>query len=110
MVGSGWVKLLPELSLATTACSLKPFGPANFPVGSIPGFQPTMVPSSVAKRNTAGAVTVTFILFGPVMVKPPLLVLNTVPVGAPPVKLTGVGMLTARGLTETGVLLGPGTL
>ena len=47
------------------------------------------------------------LLFGPVTWKAPLAAaeLNTVPVGAPPVALTGVGMFTASGETETGVLL-----
>ena len=65
-----------------TAWSLAPPGPANFPVGSMPGFQPTMVPSSVSNRNTAGADVVIPVLFGPVTLKAPLAaaVLNTVPV------------------------------
>src|SRR5215472_14453050 len=80
--GFGLVKLFPELSTAMTACALTPFGPANFPVGSMPGFQPTMVPSSVTNRNTAGAVVVWLFLSGPVILKAPLdrAVLNAAPV------------------------------
>ena len=100
-----------ELSAAMTAWVLKPFGPANRPVGSIAGFHPTMVPSSVAKRNTAGADVIWPALFGPVIGKAPLprLVLNTVPVGVPPVSPSGVGMLTTNGTVDTAVLPAPGT-
>jgi hypothetical protein len=71
-----------------------------------------MVPSSVANRNTAGADVVCPVLFRPVIGNAPLaeLVLNTVPVGAPPVRPTGVGMFTASALIETGAGLAPGTL
>jgi hypothetical protein len=77
----------------------------------MPGFQPAIDPSSVANRNRAGAEAVCPALFGPVIRKAPLArpLLNTVPVGVPPVRLTGVGMLTTSGLIETGVLPAGGT-
>jgi hypothetical protein len=105
------VKLLPELSTAMVAWALTPLGPANFPVGSTPGFQPVIVPSSAANKNTAGADTGFPVLSLPVILKAPAASagLNTVPSGVPPVALTGVGMFTASGFTETGVLLAPGT-
>src|SRR5215470_11372570 len=94
-----------------TAWVLAPPGPANLPVGSMPGFQPMMVPSSVANRNTAEADVVCPAWLGPLIWKvlPPML-LRTVPVGAPPVRLTGVGMFTTSGLIATAGLLAPGTL
>src|SRR5215471_15450510 len=94
-----------------TAWVLAPPGPANLPVGSMPGFQPMMVPSSVANRNTAGADVVCPAWLGPLIWKvlPPTL-LRTVPVGAPPVRLTGVGMFTTSGLIETVVGVAAGTL
>ena len=111
--GSAALKLLPELSMAMVACALAPPAPANPPVGSTPGFQPRIVPSSVSKRNTAGADAFIPILFSPVIGKAPPLavsVLNTVPVGVPPVSPTGVGIFTTRGFIDTAVLLVPGTL
>ena len=77
----------------------------------MPGFQPSIVPSSVENRNTAGAVVLTPFLSGPVTLKAPfpLPKLNTVPVGVPPVVPTGVGMVTTSGTIVTGVLLAPGT-
>ena len=66
-----------------TAWLLAPPEPPNCPVGSIAGFQPTMVPSSVSKRNKAEAVVVRPALFEPVTSNALLAeaVLNTVPVG-----------------------------
>src|SRR5262245_52928387 len=95
-----------------TAWALTPFGPANWPVGAMPGFQPAMVPSSVANMNTAEAAVVTPLLFGPAILNAPSArsVLNTVPVGVPlAARLAGVGMFTTSGLIETDVLPAPGT-
>src|SRR5258708_15946342 len=93
-----------------TAFALTPPGPANCPEGSIPGFHPTMVPSSVAKRNTALA-TVCPALPGPAIWKLVLATptLKTVPVGVPPSRLAGVGMFTTSGVIEIPVLPAPGT-
>src|SRR5215831_15913696 len=79
-----------------TAWVLAPPGPSNFPVGSTPGFQPTMVPSSVANRKTAGAVCVPSVILNAPL---PRAMLNTVPVGVPlaPVGSPGAGMLTTNG-------------
>src|SRR5262245_17878345 len=71
-------------------------------VASVPPFQATMVPSSVAKRKRAGL---------PLSMNP-LDVLNTVPVGVPddPVGSGGDGMPTTSKLIDTGVLFAPGTV
>src|SRR5262249_22623625 len=97
---------------------MMPYVPALFgskPIGLTPGFQPTIVPSSVANRNTAGAVAGAPALEKPDSRRPrnvPPSVLNTVPVGVPlaPVGSPGVGMLTTSELMLTGVLFVPGTL
>src|SRR5262249_60424424 len=92
------------------AFPLKPFGLTS-------GFQPTIVPSSVAKRKRAGAVI--FVI--PSALTPEIMnsclfefsvILKTVPVGVPllPKRSTGVGMLTTPtgtgGVTEFGALAG----
>src|SRR5436305_1932804 len=68
------------------------------PAGLTPGFQPTMVPSSVANRKMAEVfglpgVRSKAVLFGPKAVS------KAVPVGVPlfPVGSPGVGMLTTSG-------------
>src|SRR5262249_24743638 len=78
-----------------------------------PGFQPTIVPSSVTKRKTAEADVATPFLSTPAILNPPLSILKTAPVGVPLLPTSfvpGAGMLTTRGLmlTEFGVL--PDTL
>src|SRR5262249_51227115 len=62
------------------------------PVGLTPGFQPTMVPSSVTNRKIAGADVVPLVILKP---PPARSMLNTVPVGVPlaPVRSPGVGMV-----------------
>jgi len=103
------VKLLPELSTAmipnVPAVPVKPFG-------LTPGFQPTIVPSSVAKRKRAGADVGLSFASTPEIMNPGVepgrvVILKTVPVGAPLLP-TGVGMLTTSGLivTEFGLLAG----
>src|SRR5712692_5410691 len=57
-----------------------------------PGFQPRMVPSSVANRKRALAVRVPM-----VTLKSDAVVLKTVPVGVPPVGEVGAGIVTTRG-------------
>src|SRR5262252_5084220 len=76
------------------------------PAGLTPGFQPTIVPSSVANMNSAGAVAAT-----PLRSKPEILnccvaapVLKTAPVGVPFGfrASAGAGTLTTRGTMLTG--------
>src|SRR5579859_932788 len=90
------------------------FAVAN-PEGLTPGFHPTIVPSSVSNRKAAEAEVATPVLVKPLTLNPPVLppsILKTAPVGVPaaPSGSGGVGMLTTNPLTETGVLLAPGTL
>src|SRR5579864_1878083 len=84
-------------------------------MGFTPGFQPTMVPSSVTNKKMADAEVAAPDFEKPLTLKPPAAppsMLNTVPVGVPlaPNGSPGVGMLTTREFTETGVLFAPGTL
>jgi len=60
-------------------------------MGSTAGFQPEIVPSSVANRNWLGANA------PPWLTAKPLVGLNTLPVGAPPGPPPGSGMVTAGG-------------
>src|SRR5258708_10076883 len=104
-------KLLPELSTAMIP-NVPPF-PVK-PSGLTPGFQPTIVPSSVAKRKRAGAIVGLLFASTPEIMNPGLelkvVILKTVPVGAPrlPRRSTVVGMLTTSGLmvTEFGAVAG----
>src|SRR5262245_47379929 len=97
-------------------CVLNPLGPLKLE-GDEPtlGFQPTIVPSSVAKRKRAGAEVFAPFASTPEIMNPgnlgllrSLKGLKTVPVGAPPERSTGVGMLTTSGflVTEFGALVG----
>src|SRR5689334_9263190 len=93
-----------------------PYVPAfagSKPAGLTPGFQPTMVPSSVANKKTAGAEVAWLFASTPLILNPPSVpsVLNTVPVGVPlfPVGSPGDGILTTSELMLTGVLFRPGT-
>src|SRR5262249_44294335 len=97
-------------------CVLTPLGPLKLEGDEpTPGFQPTIVPSSVAKRKRAGADVGLLFASTPEIVNPGVepgnvVILKTVPVGAPllPKRSTGVGMLTTSGflVTEFGVLAG----
>src|SRR5437588_209241 len=60
-------------------------------VRSTLGFQPEMVPSSVAKRNWLGPDAL------PSVMTKSLVLLKTLPVGAPPGPPPGSGMLTTGG-------------
>src|SRR6478672_5673035 len=81
-------------------------------MGLTPGFQATMVPSSVTNMNTAPAEAGSPVLEKPLMVKPPVSVLNTVPEGVPTgfSGSRGVGILTTRGLMAIGAPFWPGVL
>src|SRR5207302_3239540 len=88
-------------------------------MGLTAGFQPTMVPSSVANRKAAdadvGAGEPVLGLEKPLTLNPPVgppSMLNTVPVGVPeaPNGSTGVGMLTTSGTMPIGAPLAPGVL
>src|SRR5437588_13112230 len=82
-----------ELSTGMTAWVLAPPGPSYVPVGSTQGFQPAMVPFSVANKKIAGAVCVSSEIMNPLLLAA---MLKTVPVDVPaPVGLPGVGMPTA---------------
>src|SRR5260370_23050527 len=100
---------LAELSTAIMPCMDGPLGPSNLPLGATPGLQPTIVPSSVAKRKMAGAVCVLSEILNPCPAKSWL---KTEPVGVPsaPSGSSGLGILTTSGLMLTGVLFAPGTL
>src|SRR6516164_4246301 len=100
----GLVKLSPELSTAMIPCVLSPLGPKLETDEPTRRFQPTIVPSSVAKRKVAGAEIAAPIALTPEImnsgVEVGIVILKTVPVGAPPPEGSfGVGMLTTRGLT-----------
>src|SRR5262249_41854992 len=78
-------------------------------LGFTPGFQPTMVPSSVANRNTAAAEVAVPVFVKPLILNPPVgppSVLNTVPVGVPSVPrgAGGLGMLTTSACGTPAVL------
>src|SRR5262245_43062834 len=93
-------------------CVLTPLGPLKLE-GDEPtvGFQPTIVPSSVAKRKTAEAEISEPSALTPEILNPPLAppsILKTAPVGVPPLPtffVPGAGMLTTRGLMVTGGVL-----
>src|SRR5262249_36448439 len=115
----GLVKLSPELSSAMIPCVLTPSALKLERDEPTPGFQPTIVPSSVAKRKRAGAEVFAPSASTPEIMNPgnlgllgSLKGLKTVPVGAPllPKGSPGVGMLTTRtgtgGVTEFGALAG----
>src|SRR5215472_11251035 len=98
-------------------CVLTPLGPLKLEADEpTPGFQPTIVPSSVAKRKRAGADVGLLFASTPEIMNPPwfgsgrVVILKTVPVGAPllPMRSTGVGIPTTSGLmvTEFGALGG----
>src|SRR5262249_16082300 len=114
----GTVKLLPELSTAMIPCVLNPLGPLKLEGDEpTPGFQPTIVPSSVAKRKRAGAEFFAPSASTPEIMNPgdlgllgSLKGLKTVPGGAPPKRSTGVGMLTTSGLMVTEFGAPAGTL
>src|SRR5438477_3275663 len=78
----------PDPELSTAMIAYLPALAGSNPFGLTPGFQPRIVPSSVAKRKMAGAV-----VGSPPLVKPEILnacwagpeaMLKTRPVGAPP--------------------------
>src|SRR6516225_10458107 len=90
-------------------CVLTPLGPLKLEGDEpTPGFQPTIVPSSVAKRKRAAAEVFAPLASTPEIMNPgvepgKVVILKTVPVGAPllPERSTGVGILTTSGLIAT---------
>src|SRR5215471_2947339 len=104
----GLVKLSPEWSTAMIPCVLMgpfgPMGPLKLETDEpTPGFQPTIVPSSVAKRKRAGADVGILFASTPEIMNPPLfgsgrvVILKTVPVAVPLLPegaLGGVGIVT----------------
>src|SRR5262245_53723544 len=97
-------------------CVLTPLGPLKLERDEpTPGFQPTIVPSSVAKRKRAGAEVsvpsaVTPEIMNPGVEPGKIVILKTVPVGVPPKRSSGVGMLTTSGLMVTAFGALAGTL